>query len=65
MTTKLKPADKFLHTHRTHCKVNLFSLQKERVCTCGRDALLKELEELRAMKQTTKPAQMEMVMSNV
>ena len=59
MTTRLSPADKFLHTHRRHCKVYVFSAQKERVCTCGRDALLKELEELRALKQA-KQLEMEM-----
>lgn len=59
---KPKPADRFLSTHRTWCKKNLFHLQQDRICTFGRDALQKELEELRAIAQTVKPVQIEMAM---
>lgn len=39
--------ERFTRTHRAHCKMNLCSLQKERTCTCGRDAAIKEVEELK------------------
>ena len=59
--TQPKPTalDRFLRTHRRHCRVWLFSLQKERTCTCGRDAAIKELEEILKRAEVV---QMEMVM---
>lgn len=45
-------------SHRSWCKMGLSRLQKERVCTCGRDAALKEYEELKKPKQV----QMEMAL---
>lgn len=45
-TPKPSALDKYLSkSHRSWCKVNLFSLQKDRHCTCGRDAAIKQWEE--------------------
>lgn len=36
----------FTHTHKSHCKMNEFSLQEHRHCTCKRDAAEEEIVEL-------------------
>jgi hypothetical protein len=42
---KPKPADNYLKHHHPWCKMKVYSLQQDRTCTCGRDALQKELED--------------------
>ena len=45
MTTNQSALDKFLKHHRRYCAVFIFS--GDRHCSCGRDAAIRELEEMR------------------
>lgn len=44
---KLGGLDRFLKNHHGYCTIHRFS-DTPRVCSCGRDEALKEIEELRS-----------------